>query len=86
MAMNKLTLLLEKQSQPTLKLRIADTSIKTAGPEENIFTVCTGLQKIMKNIESYKTTQTQPSHLPQGLVHILSRPIVSSDDSCDLVR
>jgi len=26
----------------------------------------TGLQKNMKNIESYKNTQTQPSHLPQS--------------------
>ena len=44
---------------------VADTSIKTAGPEGNPFYNIYWLAKDMKNTESYQINQTQPSHLPQ---------------------
>jgi ribonuclease HI len=52
----------------TTNFDVADTSIiaKQLSLSGILFTTPTGLQKNMKNIESYKTTQTQPSHLPQG--------------------
>ena len=45
---------------------VADASIKTAGPDGNPFYNICWLAKDMKNTESYKITQKQPSHLPQG--------------------
>ena len=43
---------------------VADTSIKTAGPGGNPFYYIYRLAKNMKNTNSYKINQTQPSHLP----------------------
>ena len=61
--MNILTLLLEIQSQPTPILLIPPSKQLALG--EIPCTAFTGLQKNTKNIELCKTTQTQPSHLPQ---------------------
>jgi hypothetical protein len=62
--MHVLTLLLGNKSQPTLTLRIPPS--KQLALREIPSTTSTGLQENMKNTESYKNTQTQPSHLPQG--------------------
>ena len=62
--MKMLTLLLENQLIPTLTLRITPSKQLDLGDIPS--TLSTGLQKNMKNTESNKTTQTQPSHLPQG--------------------
>ena len=48
----------------TLTLRIPPS--KQLALREIPSTTSTGLQKNMKNTESFKITQTQPSHLPQG--------------------
>ena len=45
---------------------VADTSIKTAGPEGNPFYNIYWLAKEYENTGSYKINQTQPSHLPRG--------------------
>jgi hypothetical protein len=45
---------------------IANTCIKTACPEGNSLYNIYWLQKNIKNTESYKINQTQPSHLPHG--------------------
>ena len=63
-AMNMLALLLESQSQSTLTLLIP--SSKYPSLRKIPSTTSTGLQKNTKNIASYKNTQTQPSHVPQG--------------------
>jgi hypothetical protein len=62
--MNKLTLLLVNQSQSTLTLPVPLS--KQPALREIPFTTSIGLQKEMKNIKSYKTTQILPNHLPQG--------------------
>ena len=67
-----LTLLLENQSQPTLTLRIPPS--KQLALREIPSTTSTGLQNNMRNIESYKINQTQPSHLLQGFGTISMTP------------
>ena len=56
---------LAKQSATTYS-DIADTSIKTAGPEGNPFYNIYWIAKEYENTDSYKINQTQPSHLPRG--------------------
>ena len=72
MAMNMLTLLLKHQSQPTLTLRIPPSKQLTLREIQS--KLSTGLQKNMKNTESYKINQTQPSHLLQGFGTISMTP------------
>ena len=51
----------------TMYSDVADTSIKTAGPEGHPFQISTCLQKNVKNTELFKITQTRDTgHLPQG--------------------
>ena len=62
--MDTLTLLLENSI--TIYSGVVDTPAKQLALRKIPSTTSTGLQKNMKNTESYKFTQTQPSHLPQG--------------------
>jgi hypothetical protein len=59
--MKMITLLLEDRSKPTLTLQILPS--KLLALREIPSRTSTGLQKNMKNNESYKITQTQPCHL-----------------------
>ena len=64
-AMNMLTLLPEIKSTTTYS-DVANTSIKTSGPERNPFYSIYWLAKEYKGHQIFNINQTQPSHLPQG--------------------
>jgi len=63
-----LRLLLENQSQPTLTLQILLP--KQLALREIPSTTITGLQKNMKNTESYKSPKHSPVTYLKALVHI----------------